>query len=333
MDIEQLVRRELADGRHAQVGWAEPVQRVQSGVRRRRRRRYTVILSATAVVVALAGAAILRPLTGDAPPAQTVFEWVAEPATLPELDRRDPRPDARPCTDADLDHPTWQERSGVTQTVLLANQSFSRCTITGSSAIVATDIATGQSVTLTGSLPLAHGYEQAPATLDPGEPGRINVQAESCATPRYQNPRIIAGGREVPVDLGPGCGYAASPWYVQAPIINAPLTVTMSAPGSVRRGTTLVYDVTVRNTFPRAFSLQPCPAYQQTLAGLKTTYRLNCAAKSVPRHSALTFRMRFEVPATAPLGPTLLTWMAVVADGRVAIANLSNGGVPIEITE
>ncbi|MET7394476.1 hypothetical protein ABZS66_13385 [Dactylosporangium sp. NPDC005572] len=333
MDIEQLVRRELADGRHSPEGWAEPVQRVQAGVRRRRHRRYTIILSATAVVIVLVGAALLRPATMDAPPAQTVFEWVAEPAALPELDRRDPRPDAKPCTDDALGNEAWHEQTGDTFTVLIANNRIERCTLAGPSSIVATEIATGARVTLTGTLPLRHGFDQAPATIDPGEPARIDVEVQPCAAPRYQHPRIIAGGREVPVDLAPGCGYAASPWYVQAPLINAPLTVTMSAPGTVRRGTALVYDVTVRNAFPRAFSLQPCPAYQQTIAGLKTTYRLNCAAKSVPRHSALTFRMRFEVPATAPLGPTVLTWMAVAADGRVAIANLSNGGVPIEITE
>ncbi|GGM12004.1 hypothetical protein ACFFX1_26080 [Dactylosporangium sucinum] len=333
MDIEQLVRQELADGRHTPEGWAEPVQRVQAGVRRRRRRRYTMTLSATAVVIVLVGAALVRPLANDAPPAQTVFEWTAEPATLPELDRRDPRPDARPCTDDALGNQPWHERTGDTLTVLVANHRIERCTIPGTSAIIATEIATGVPVTLRGSLPLRHAFDQAPATIDPGEPARIDVQVESCPTPLYRDPRIVAGGREVPVDLGPGCGYSASPWYVQAPLINTPLTVTMSVPGTVRRGTTLVYDVTVRNAFPRAFSLQPCPAYQQTLAGLKSTYRLNCAAKSVPRHGALTFRMRFEVPASAALGRTTLTWMAVVADGRVAIADLSNGGVPVEIIE
>ncbi|MER7280612.1 DUF4232 domain-containing protein [Dactylosporangium sp. NPDC000244] len=347
MDIEQLIRQELADKRHMQTGWTEPVPRVQAGIRRRRRRRYTVASSvvAAAVLVGLGAVNILQDRTPEAvTPAQGTIAWTDTPASLPNLTRRSPRPDVRACTESDLAGKPWAESNTIaasgakTYTVLIANGSDTRCTLGSAPQLTALRSGDGEPTALAASTQAAqHAGAQMPATVDPGEPVRLDITVTPCANaapPTYSSVAITIGQHHVTVPgITPGCEFAVSPWYVQAPLINAPLTVSMSAPGTVRRGSTLTYQVTIANTADQAFKLNPCPVYQQGVGEVTRTYQLNCSTTTIPKHASLTYEMHLDVPASATPGPSKVTWMAALANGTVAIANLATGGETVQIVE
>ncbi|WP_433047094.1 DUF4232 domain-containing protein [Dactylosporangium sp. CS-033363] len=338
MDLEQLIRRELGDERHMPTGWAAPVERVQAGIRRRKRRRYTTMAAIVAGAV-LAGVGVLALPVPGAQPAQGVIAWERAEASLPTLSRRSPRPDASPCAADDLSPGPWLDGTStaadgtVTYTVLVPSIRSARCTLSGTPSLEAdgADVPTGPLA------PRADGA-QTPATVDPGEPVRVEIAVTPCPggkpSPHHQLAVTWGDGRGYAVPNVPdaGCGYAISPWYVQAPLLNAPLTVTMAVPKVAERGTTLVYQVKVTNTFPRAFRLEPCPAYRQGIAGTARTYRLNCAARSIPPHSTVTYEMRLDIPSTVDPGPTKVTWMAAFADGTVAIGEIATAGAATTLT-
>jgi hypothetical protein len=144
------------------------------------------------------------------------------------------------------------------------------------------------------------------------------------------NARIPVPGLVIPRDCSPTIGY----WYWLRPLLNVPLTVTMTAPAQVQRGQTFTYEVSVLNTYESPFRLTSCPVYYQKLRERVTWYRLNCAGLSgFPPHRPVVFQMRMDVPVTAPTGSTPLSWLAVFGDGRVAIANMDTGGVSVEVTD
>ncbi|WP_433086435.1 hypothetical protein ACQP1P_13225 [Dactylosporangium sp. CA-052675] len=330
MDLEQLIRRELADERHAPQGWTEPVRRIRRGIRRRRIRRYGTIAAA---LTALTFAGTLLGPPAPAPgPGPGGIAWTDTPATLPSLARTGPRPDASPCAGSGFTAPPWLDGTTTgadgtrTYTMLVPSRHSGRCTLSGTPPLTA-----GGTAVPAGVLePRADGVRQ-PATVDPGEAVRVDIAVIPCRAgePSPGGALAVSIGTAriaVPgITAEPGCGFAVSPWYYQAPLLNAPLTVAVTAPATVRRGTTLVYRVTVTNAFPRAFGLDPCPVYRQALGEARSTYRLNCTAKTIPRHSSQTYEMRLDVPASTPPGPAKLSWMAAMPDGTVAIADHATG--------
>lgn len=50
-----------------------------------------------------------------------------------------------------------------------------------------------------------------------------------------------------------------------------------------------------------------------------------------PSYVPVKFAMRAHVPPDHPTAPTKLSWMAVMPDGNVAIAEIAHDGVPIEV--
>lgn len=364
MTVEEQVRQALTDERHALPGWPDPIGRVSIGIRQRRRRRAVVTGLAVAIVAAVGVPVALRSAGGGAPgdemPANGVIGWVDAPVPRPtHLARREPRPDARECTPADLgvtpgarSPVAWVEPGGEGDegdghqrlTVLLANSRDSRCTLRGSVELVATDASTGRRGALAtwSEPPKADGVNQYPATIDPGEPARVDlVTSARCAgaapSPRrYRDVALVTLGQEIAIsglDLPIGCPLGVGSWYVLPPLLNVPdQVVSIEAPERVRRGDTLEYVVTVLNSSDRPFPLRPCPVYAQRLGAEATTHRLNCAVRAIAGHTSVRFRMRLAVPETVPLGTNRLSWMAVMDDGRVAIANLATGGVEIEVT-
>ncbi|HZO66891.1 MAG TPA: hypothetical protein VFB74_17980 [Kribbellaceae bacterium] len=346
MNVEEHLRRVLADERFALPAWQDPAERVGRGIRRRRLQRSAVAAAAAAVVLggvlvpSWAGRRSRSPVgNGDQP-----VPWlsISAPATPTPGLRRDPRPDARDCTAADLGRRAWVEPGAGIQ---LVNISDSRCTLRGSPGVVATEPATGRRTTLdvhTVSAGIPAGA-QFPATIDPGEAATTDFgHPAGCASPagivRYRDPALVVLGREVPVsgqeELHVCPTLIVFPWSVMAPLLHVPFQVaSIQAPATVRRGQTLDYIVTILNASGTAYRLNPCPAYTQRLGEGATTFGLNCAVSEIPPHRSVRFQMRLAVAADAPLGETRLTWMAVAGDGRVIIADLATGGVPITVTQ
>jgi len=106
------------------------------------------------------------------------------------------------------------------------------------------------------------------------------------------------------------------PWPPTADLI--PVMIAISAPASVKRGTTLTYFVTIHNDGSRGYQLQPCPDYFEFLMGVKNgpSYQLNCSPVGViaPAGSA-KFEMHMEIPASEPAGPSDINW--ALQDGRI----------------
>lgn len=333
-NLEEALHRTLTDDRHAMPGWTDPAQRIVAGIRRRRRRRVTVVAAAAAVLAMVAGAAVAVPYYGlrqPAAPPTGVQPWVADPTTAPQLQRRSPREARAQCQGPRLADAIWTEVHGYRTTVFLANMSIERCTLSQDPTLTAAgaDVPTGRES-------LNDRLKQVPATIDPGEPARIDIVAtRDCPDPRpWKDLALRIHDRSYPIPgIGQACGFTLSPWYVQPPLINANITVTMRAPGQVRRGETLDYTVTLINTLSKggAGKLQPCPSYRQTLGTVSEVHRLNCTGGRIPLHSSRTFAMRLVVAPDAPIGPVMLHWMLMYADGTVGIAEIANDGVPLEV--
>jgi hypothetical protein len=350
--LEQDLHRVLTDDRHALPAWPDAAERVGAGVRRRRRRREAVIVSAIVVAAILLGVPVVL-AAGRAPdhtppidqPTNGVIPWTDTPADPPsDLPRRDPRPDARPCTAADLTGSARFEQVGaaggqVVNIVFLPNRSDTRCTLTGSATVYATDKA-GRRVQIPArsGTRFDGGIKHYPATVDPAEPARLDiVTATGCNgglnAIHYGDVVLAVAGHQFPVPglvLETTCQLEVGSWYVLPPPANAPVTVTLDTPPQAHRGQPYRYTVTVL-AGDQPFNLHPCPVYIQTLGSYVGTYRLNCAVATIAPHRLVTFAMTLNVPRDAPLGTAQLTWTAYLADGTVAIADLASGGASVEV--
>jgi hypothetical protein len=354
MTAEEILRRALADDRRAMPPWPDPVARVTTGIRRRRRRRLAATGVAAVVIATLVGvvAAVSgRPVADPAPPGTTdgVVPWVDTPATPPTAYARlAPQPTtARPCTRADLSPRGWVETSDDrpstrwTQTVVLRNESDTACTLAGSATIRATGSGGRAAVPATPTGPVEMEGAQYPATLTERSSARVDVTTTCPSGPpssagAMRDPAIEAGGGEVPVAalvVDRACTIEVGDWYWLRPLLNAPITATMTGPDRVRRGESFTYEVTLLEAVGGGFALSPCPAYRQRLAGHTEWLRLNCAAPWLRANRPVRFQMRMRVPPDADLGSARLSWMAVTGDGEVIVAAMDTGGWALEITE
>ena len=350
LDLEHELRRVFGDDRRALPVRPDAVHLVGARVVRRRRRRVAATVTSGLAVLALLAGVVTA--VSDPPqrsqPADSVIPWVdGPPVAPPDLARRSPRPDQPACVTSSGS--AWVQdglafADGLTGTVLFDPITDHRCTLSGIPRLVATDDRTGQRRTL----PSLDGKQiddeakQYPATIDPGEPARVDVTlSDSCPEPtdpiRYEDLAIVVGGHEYRLDgpvLMTGCPVRIGYWYVQPPLLNSPLTVTLDAPPQAHRGQWYEYTVIVLNAYPRPFRLDPCPVYTQRLSGTPGSggYRqLPCPVDEIAPHTSLRYTMRVLVDPDAQPGPVDLHWMAVMANGTVAIANLATDGTTVEI--
>ncbi|MEJ3743977.1 DUF4232 domain-containing protein [Actinomycetes bacterium KLBMP 9797] len=350
MTAEDQLRRALTDDRYAMAPWPDPVGRITSGVERRiRRRRVRVVTSVVVLAVTAASVPALLRSQNTAMPAggDQIVPWRAAPTPPPtHLARRGPRADAPACTATDLNRSAWLD-AGASQagnapyTVLLSNNSDSRCTLRDSAQLVATDTDTGDRVAVPTEALANDDLSQYPATLDPGELARIDVRAgrncadESPKAAHYGEVALIVLGREIPVwslSFTAWCPVRVGAWRVLPPLLNVPFIVaSIDAPGTVQRGQTIQYVVTLLNSGPQPHHLDPCPRFTQQLESTRETHRLNCAVSTIAPHQSVRFAMRLAVPADAAPGDRKLNWMGVTDDGRVIVADLATGGVPLHI--
>ncbi len=97
------------------------------------------------------------------------------------------------------------------------------------------------------------------------------------------------------------------------------VAVSISAPASVHRGSTLQYTTAMRNESPGQYRLDPCPDYVEILGEKQagSSYQLNCSPVGIlPPGGSVIFEMRLAVPAALPSGTTQLSW--TLLDGRLA---------------
>jgi hypothetical protein len=140
---------------------------------------------------------------------------------------------------------------------------------------------------------------------------------------------VCDSGTMSPVGLNRGPFSPAGYTWPPAPTY-LKVDITISAPASAKRGSTLVYFVTVKNADQVDYPLDPCPSYHELLAGKQAVagYQLNCApVRHIPAGASVKFEMRLNLPGTVAIGPNQLTW--ALADGRLAAPF---GQTPIEIT-
>lgn len=347
-EVEDALRRTLADDRRALRGWADPVTRIGAGIVRRRRRRAAAVAAAAILAVVAVGVPTglrLGLLTAPPPigvqpsPNDGAVPWIDVPAEPPNrpLARRDPRPDQPPCLGDDLAAPAHALDTGTMDNdrgvqIWLKYVGAETCTVSGPGVVIATDDATGRRATLAinhGTF-MDGGVHQYPATVDPGERIAINVAtSDVCTTApiRYRDISVVVAGREVPVGglvLETQCPLSVGDWYVDPPVLTAPLTARLEVPATVRRGGTLDYTLVLRNDHETLFWVAGCPAYRQTLnaVGKDQWWQLNCEPNDgIAPHQTVRFAMRLTVPPDAPLGPARLTWFAIYANGRVLDAD------------
>jgi len=342
-ELEERLRRLMTDDRLALPSPPDTVTRVQARMRRRHRlRRLLGMFTGIVVVIAVPVAVrlgMVAPAEPTPAPSPSVVAWLNEPTTPGELEATEPpeRPAARPCAAEDV---AAQAVVGDTEgagghiltTIRLGNASSSRCTLSGTMSLAGIRTERG---TIIDNV----GWKQYPATIDPGEEARVDLETSyMCdgAQKQYHDIVMKVLGRSFPLAglrLGSTCPVRAGDWYVQ---IDAPtpepryagLTATIQAPATVVRGSTVDYVVTLTNPGTTAVRLDPCPVYLEQLWKNVAYYRLNCAAGEIGAGASVRFAMRLRIDAETPLGPTRLQWNLAETAGSTAEAT-----VPVEVTQ
>lgn len=154
---------------------------------------------------------------------------------------------------------------------------------------------------------------------------------------------VVRGDYAITAGNSPGCGAGTLPpagvfrgpfaaTGIARPPITPPFTVELQirAPDSVKRGSTLVYFVTLTNASNADYRLTPCPDYVEILGAkqAQVRYQLNCAPVGhIGSGRSVTFEMRLAVPPSMAPGPTVLNWSLL--DGRVIFPYRST---PVAIT-
>jgi hypothetical protein len=105
-------------------------------------------------------------------------------------------------------------------------------------------------------------------------------------------------------------------WAVQRPYLD--VAITIAAPATVPRGSTLANTVTIANHGDREYRLSPCPDYTEFVGGKEAVaeHQLNCApVGTIAPGSGVTFAMRIDIPPTMTTGTAKITW--ALRDGRI----------------
>jgi hypothetical protein len=336
VSLDTHLRDVLHDSSFSLPGWHDPVGRIGRGIRRRRRKRLAIGGAVLAVLLAIPAVLSQQPFQ-DPPGLDSPIAFVdARVAAPAHLARRSPRPDAKPC--ARMSDRAWLQpdrtRPQVTTIMLPSAPAMERCTLrdNGETRLTATSKTTGQrqAFSIGGVTPA--GAWQSPATIDGGgEAARLDVVAGNDCGQRFEAFTLEVLGVSYDLDLSTDCPPAVSDWYVEPPLLNAGLTVTMEAPDTVQRGQWFDYIVTVLSAM-KPHTLSDCPVYLQRLGKQAVWRRLNCdRLKSFPAHQPVRFAMRAYVPPDQPPGMTQLSWMAVMSDGKVAIAEYATDGVQVKV--
>jgi hypothetical protein len=335
MNLEDDLRRVLADDRVALPGWPDPVARVRDGIRRRRRRAAIVAVLAAVAAVAIGTPAAMRltaaPGGPPADPAATpsVIPFVAIPTPATTTASPEPRPTAAACRAAQLAAPAVASAEGATGsyfTTIEVRNTGPRCTLSGTPTLIALNKKTGER----GPIPTQSadygigGTQESPATVDAGEGARVLlVTAMGCgggANPTtYVDVSLRYAGADHAVrdlQLESTCQIQLGAWYRDLAAPSAPppapfaaLTASLEVPPSVAPGATLEFVVVLTNPTGAAIPLEPCPAYRMDFGKFSyTTGLLNCQIQRIEPHHAARFAMRLAISTNTGDNPDHVYW-------------------------
>jgi hypothetical protein len=253
-----------------------------------------------------------------------------------------PRATARPCAASDLAATAQVADEGAVTghrfyTVRIANASTTRCTLSGSARLSATNATTGTR----GLVPTdptnfysPDTYEK-PATVDPGEQALLGiVTANGCnggAKPTtYRNVTIDVLGRTYPLGgltLQTTCKLAVSDWLVDPNATPPPapqyasLVPALEVPATARVGQVLAFTVRLTNPTGAAVSITPCPAYRMGAYKSGGMYWLNCPVTTIAAHASLVFAMRIQLAEYTPPGAIHVQWQLLDPAGASVAAD------------
>jgi hypothetical protein len=351
-DLEDALRRVLADPARELPPWPDAVERVRTGMRRRYARRLLARISIGFGVALATTAAALTPslLAQDQPqppPGRSVIPFVDLPPVDPPAPVLQTRPILDPCRPADLEDWNVEVGGALGRQIYEARAKLrtdaAACTLTGSPGLAGLLGGKVKAIAATPTDPtdppdphIVAG--SMPATLEPGEGVAVTFDTHSgCLDGRpetvYTSVRLLFGGYDVVLtgtDINATCGVGIGRWYRVAPEPvdrTADLQSTITAPATARLGADLDFVVTLSNPTGEPIALDPCPSYLATVGiELKNgiVRRLNCVdptgrTRVIPAGGSLTFAIRLSLPAPEPglsstvTGPTTLDW--ILADG------------------
>jgi hypothetical protein len=148
----------------------------------------------------------------------------------------------------------------------------------------------------------------------PDEGGRLSVpfavtgnHSPACEGPASANSSALSRGSLSPAGVD---------WAVQRSYLD--VAIAISAPPTVRRGSTLAYTVTIANHGDREYRLSPCPDYVEFVGAKEAwaEHQLNCApVGTIAPGGSVALAMRIEIPATMTVGSSKITW--ALRDGRI----------------
>ncbi len=168
----------------------------------------------------------------------------------------------------------------------------------------------------------------------------VHIEWYDCRWPKPARMAIDLpdGGSRLTIDyavtapISPGCGNAGAPTmflargpFTPTGIVWPPqpnflaLAVTLTAPATAKRGSTVTYFVRVANTSDMNYMLDPCPDYVVYLGETKplARYQLNCAPVGhIAPGSSVIFDMRLTVPLNMVSGSYQFMWG--IFDGRIS---------------
>lgn len=220
----------------------------------------------------------------------------------------------------------------VTQEVLIRSTARDACFFAGP-PLGAVTVGSGSQLSVTAAPGTVHRLD-----LAPGETARL-VMGTPAICPGVGHPKVASSIRlSVGVVQGAWVNVECGPPVVMLfeADVSAPtgtdqasgLMAVLSAPGSVSRGTILVYQVTLSNPTASSIAFDACPSYTEWLGTpptvVKRTLQLNCgAARTIVAGQSFAFEMKVEVPEAMEPGPTKLNWSLEVRGGPAAGAILA----------
>lgn len=319
---------------------------MEATITRRRRRRVLAAIAAAALVTGIAATGV-SVITHRPSPSTTNVS--AEPVATPQILRRAPRPDRQPCRLDRIDSVDWIVQSapwGPSTGFAVRPNNTGRCTLSGQPQLSGVNTATGASepIAAVDLGPLKDGVtRQFPATVDPGEPARIQIRGNTrCPAgqkPRsYRNLLLTAGDQKFRLPgtrtLTGVCGADVSQWFVEPPMDYAALNATVQAPPTLRQGQDFDYTVRIDNVFPHQYSLPSCPVFRLDVAVAETAswQRITCTQTRIDGNDEIEFTRRGRIPPDTAPGRHKLTWMAVLGNGEAIIADMGTDGTTVTIT-
>jgi hypothetical protein len=306
-------------------------------------------LLATVVVAALVVGTAAAIILITHRPSPSVAAVKAEPVAAPRILRRSARPDRPPCRLDNVDSVSYIKQSapwGPSTGFAVRPNNDGRCTLSGTPLLSGVNIATGKSEPIpTAQLgPLDNRVvRQFPATIDPGEPARVDIHgALQCPAGQkrrsYRDLALTVGTKKISlptaVFLSEICGADVSHWYVEPPMLYAALNATLKVPTVLRRGEDFTYTVKIDNVYSGSYPMPSCPVVRLGIGGteIEPWQRIACTQSAIHGHNNIAFTLYGRIPPDTEPGRHKLTWMAAMSTGEALIADMGTDGATVTVT-